>query len=86
MNGSGFNAITPPLYVPSEMSLTSIEKIERRAPLLARAHGWLGDASAGTRCQGSYPEPSPIRPQTIEAMREIGIYISGQGSKSVDEF
>jgi arsenate reductase (thioredoxin) len=31
-------------------------------------------------------EPSHVRPQAIEAMRERGIDISGQRSKSVDEF
>jgi arsenate reductase (thioredoxin) len=31
-------------------------------------------------------EPSHVRPQAIEAMREVGIDISGQRSKSVDEF
>jgi arsenate reductase (thioredoxin) len=31
-------------------------------------------------------EPSSVRPLAIEAMREIGIDISGQRSKSVDEF
>lgn len=31
-------------------------------------------------------EPSHVRPQAIEAMREIGIDISGQHSKSADEF
>jgi arsenate reductase len=31
-------------------------------------------------------EPSRVRPQAIEAMREIGIDISGHRSKSVDEF
>ncbi len=31
-------------------------------------------------------EPSRVRPQAVEAMREIGIDISGQRSKSVDEF
>jgi arsenate reductase (thioredoxin) len=35
--------------------------------------------SAGTK-------PSPIRPEAISAMGEIGIDISGQRSKSVDEF
>ncbi len=30
--------------------------------------------------------PSSVRPEAIEAMREIGIDISGQRSKSVDEF
>src|ERR1035438_5228328 len=36
-------------------------------------------ASAGTK-------PSSVRPEAIAAMREIGIDISGQRSKSVDEF
>ena len=31
-------------------------------------------------------EPSHVRPQAIEAMREIGIDISAHRSKSVDEF
>lgn len=31
-------------------------------------------------------EPSQVRPQAIEAMREIGIDISKQHSKSVEEF
>lgn len=31
-------------------------------------------------------EPSHVRPQAIEAMREAGIDISSQRSKSVDEF
>jgi arsenate reductase len=31
-------------------------------------------------------EPSHVRPQAIEAMREIGIDISGHRSKAVDEF
>jgi len=31
-------------------------------------------------------EPSQVRPLAIEAMREVGIDISGQRSKSVDEF
>ncbi len=35
--------------------------------------------SAGTK-------PSPIRPEAIQVMRELGIDISGQRSKSVDEF
>jgi arsenate reductase (thioredoxin) len=35
--------------------------------------------SAGTK-------PSRVRPEAIEAMREVGIDISGQRSKSVDEF
>jgi arsenate reductase len=35
--------------------------------------------SAGTK-------PSQVRPEAITAMRELGIDISGQRSKSVDEF
>src|SRR5947209_13570162 len=35
--------------------------------------------SAGTR-------PSNVRPEAVEAMREVGIDIGGQRSKSVDEF
>jgi arsenate reductase (thioredoxin) len=35
--------------------------------------------SAGTK-------PSPVRPEAIAVMRELGIDISGQRSKSVDEF
>lgn len=35
--------------------------------------------SAGTK-------PSPVRPEAIAAMRELGIDISGHRSKSVDEF
>jgi arsenate reductase len=35
--------------------------------------------SAGTR-------PSQVRPEAIEAMKELGIDISGHRSKSVDEF
>jgi arsenate reductase len=35
--------------------------------------------SAGTR-------PSRVRPEAIEAMKEVGIDISGHRSKSVDEF
>lgn len=31
-------------------------------------------------------EPSHVRPQAIEAMREVGIDISGHRSKSADEF
>lgn len=41
--------------------------------------GRLEVESAGTR-------PSTVRPEAIEAMREIGIDISGHRSKSVDEF
>ena len=36
-------------------------------------------ASAGTR-------PTEVRPEAIEVMKEIGIDISGQRSKSIDDF
>lgn len=39
----------------------------------------LNVASAGTK-------PSIVRPEAIEAMREIGISLEGHRSKSVDEF
>ena len=48
--------------------------------LLRHDAGDLFEAfSAGTR-------PSRVRPEAIEVMRELGIDISGQRSKSVDEF
>lgn len=31
-------------------------------------------------------EPTDVRPQAVEAMREIGVDLSGHRSKSVDEF
>ena len=31
-------------------------------------------------------EPSSVRPQAVEAMREVGVDISGHRSKSVEEF
>ena len=48
--------------------------------LLRHDAGELFDVeSAGTR-------PSQVRPEAIEAMRELGIDISGHRSNSVDEF
>jgi protein-tyrosine-phosphatase len=49
--------------------------------VLARneASDQFGVSSAGTK-------PSEVRPEAIEVMREVGIDISGQRSKSVDEF
>ena len=51
------------------------------------AEGLLRD-DAGNRfeVQSAGVEPSQVRPEAIEAMREIGIDISGHRSKSVDEF
>jgi len=44
------------------------------------------DASDVYDVQSAGVEPSRLRPEAIEAMSEIGIDISGQRSKSVDEF
>lgn len=41
--------------------------------------GRFGVESAGTR-------PTQVRPEAVEAMREVGVDISGHRSKSVDEF
>jgi arsenate reductase len=46
---------------------------------LLREMGGFEVFSAGTR-------PSVVRPEAVEALREIGIDISGHRSKSVDEF
>ena len=45
-------------------------------------------ADAGDRFEvaSAGVNPSQVRPEAIEAMREIGIDISGHRSKSVDEF
>ena len=44
------------------------------------------DAGDKFEVESAGVEPSHVRPQAIEAMREIGIDISGHRSKSVDEF
>ena len=44
------------------------------------------DASDVYDVQSAGVEPSRLRPEAIEAMSEIGIDISAQRSKSVDEF
>ena len=44
------------------------------------------DAGDRFEVESAGVEPSRVRPQAIEAMREIGIDISGHRSKSVDEF
>jgi arsenate reductase len=44
------------------------------------------DGGARFEVESAGVEPSHVRPQAIEAMREIGIDISGHRSKSVDEF
>jgi arsenate reductase len=51
------------------------------------AEGLLRD-EAGDRfeVQSAGVSPSSVRPEAIEAMKEIGIDISKQRSKSVDEF
>lgn len=51
------------------------------------AEGLLRDVSAGGfEVVSAGVAPSHVRPEAIEVMREIGIDISGQRSKSVDEF
>ena len=44
------------------------------------------DGGDGFAVESAGLEPSFIRPEAIEAMREIGIDISGQHSKSLDKF
>lgn len=44
------------------------------------------DAGNRFEAQSAGVAPSYVRPEAIEAMREIGIDISGQCSKSVEEF
>jgi arsenate reductase (thioredoxin) len=44
------------------------------------------DASRRFEVSSAGTKPSPIRPEAIQVMRELGIDISGQRSKSVDEF
>ena len=44
------------------------------------------DAGEHYEVESAGVEPSFVRPQAIEAMREIGIDISGHRSKSLDEF
>ena len=42
-------------------------------------------APAGVRISSAGSEPSRVRPQAVEVLREIGIDISAQRSKGVDE-
>lgn len=42
-------------------------------------------APAGVRISSAGSVPTSVRPQAVEALREIGIDISGQRSKGVDE-
>ena len=44
------------------------------------------DGGDGFAVESAGLEPSLVRPEAIEAMREIGIDISGQHSKSLDRF
>ena len=44
------------------------------------------DAGDKFEVESAGVEPSRVRPQAIEVMREIGVDISGHRSKSVDEF
>lgn len=44
------------------------------------------DGGPGFEVYSAGTHPSHVRPEAIEAMRELGIDISGHRSKSVDEF
>lgn len=44
------------------------------------------DGGAAFEVESAGVRPSMVRPEAIQAMREIGMDISGQRSKSVDEF
>jgi arsenate reductase len=44
------------------------------------------EGGAGYRVESAGTKPSHVRPEAIAVMKEIGIDISGQRSKSVDEF
>src|SRR4026207_2001207 len=44
------------------------------------------DGGDGFAVESAGLEPSFVRPEAIEAMRELGIEISGQHSKSLDQF
>jgi len=44
------------------------------------------DGGASFEVSSAGTKPTPVRPEAIAAMREIGIDISGQRSKSVEEF
>ena len=51
------------------------------------AEGWLRhDAGDRFEVASAGVEPTQVRPLAIKAMSEVGIDISGQHSKSVDEF
>ena len=44
------------------------------------------DGGDGFEVESAGVNPSSVRPEAVEAMREVGIDISGHRSKSVDEF
>lgn len=44
------------------------------------------DGGAGFEVESAGVSPSRVRPEAVEAMREVGIDISGQRSKSAGEF
>lgn len=51
------------------------------------AEGLLRDLGAGRfEVESAGTHPGSVRPEAVEVMREAGIDISGQRSKSVDEF
>lgn len=50
------------------------------------AEGLLKKLSGGFEVESAGVAPGQVRPEAVEVMREIGIDISAQRSKSVDEF
>ncbi len=51
------------------------------------AEGWLRELGGGRfEVYSAGTRPSSVRPEAIEAMREVGVDISSHRSKSVDEF
>jgi arsenate reductase len=51
------------------------------------AEGWLRALGGGRfEVDSAGTRPSTVRPEAVEAMREVGVDISSHRSKSVDEF
>ena len=51
------------------------------------AEGWLRELGGGRfEVYSAGTRPSAVRPEAVEAMREVGVDISSHRSKSVDEF
>ena len=51
------------------------------------AEGWLRELGGGRiEVHSAGTHPSRVRPEAVEAMREVGVEIGSHRSKSVDEF